>query len=115
MFFAVVGKKKGFDNKVEDIAYIADLLESLILVNLLFYTKVACYYTTKYIICSRIVANKDTNILYNSVIFKNNTKSFLLIQTTIAIYYTKSNQDISKTILYIYKASANHKQNVITW
>jgi len=60
-------------------AYIAKLLESLILVNLILYTKMSCHYIIKRIIYSRIVANKDANIFYNSIIFKDGAKGFLLI------------------------------------
>ena len=60
-------------------AYIAEPLESLIPVNLILYAKISCYYTIKRIICGGIIANKDANIFYNSIIFKDRVKGFPLI------------------------------------
>jgi len=60
-------------------AYIAELLESVIPVNLILYTKISCYYTIKRIVYSGIIANKDANIFYNFIIFKDEAKGFLLI------------------------------------
>ena len=60
-------------------AYIAEPLESLILVNLILYIKISCYYIIKHIVYSRIITNKDANISYNSIIFKNGAKGFPLI------------------------------------
>jgi hypothetical protein len=77
--------------RLRNMAHIADPLEILILINLILYTKVICHHTTKHVICSRIVANKGANIFYDSVIFKDRAKSFLLIQATMATYCTKSN------------------------
>jgi len=79
LLFAIISKKKSFSNKIKDIAYTAEPLESLIPVNLILYAKISCYYTTKRIVYSGIIANKDANISYNSIIFKDGVKGFLLI------------------------------------
>jgi len=79
LLFAIISKEKSFGNKIKDMAYIAEPLESLIPVNLILYTKISCHYTTKYIICGGIIANKDANISHNSIIFKDGVKGFLLI------------------------------------
>ena len=79
MLFTIISKKKSFNNKIKDIAYAAEPLESLILVNLILYTKISCYYIIKRIVYSGIIANKDANISYNSIIFKDGVKGFLLI------------------------------------
>ena len=87
---------------------------SLILVDLTLCTKVICYYITKHVVCKRIIANKDANIFYDSVIFEDRTKSFLFVQNTMALYRTKSNQDISKAILRVYKDDTDRKQKIMT-
>ena len=79
MLFAIISKEKSFNNKIKDIAYIVEPLESLILVNLILYTKISYYYIIKRIVYSGIIANKDANIFYNSIIFKDRAKGFLLI------------------------------------
>jgi len=60
-------------------AYAVKLLKSLIPINLILYTKISCHYIIKYIIYIRIIANKDANIFYNFIIFKDGVKGFLLI------------------------------------
>ena len=77
--FTIISKEKGFSNKIKDMAYIVEPLESLIPVNLILYTKISYYYIIKRIIYSRIIANKGANISYNSIIFKDRAESFLLI------------------------------------
>ena len=39
----------------------------------------SCYYIIKRIVYSGIIANKDANIFYNSIIFKDGAKGFPLI------------------------------------
>jgi len=60
-------------------AHTVELLESLIPVNLILYTKISCHYIIKCIIYSRIITNKDADIFYNFIIFKERAKDFLLI------------------------------------
>jgi len=60
-------------------AYIAEPLESLILVNLILYAEISCYHIIKRIVYSGIIANKNANIFYNSIIFEDGAKGFLLI------------------------------------
>jgi len=79
LLFAIISKEKSFSNKIKDIAYIAEPLGSLILVNLILYAKISCYYIIKRIIYSGIIANKDANIFYNFIIFKDGVKGSPLI------------------------------------
>jgi len=79
MIFIIICKKKNLNNKIKNIIYIINPLESLILINLIFYTKVIYYYTIKYIIYNKIIANKNINIFHDFVIFEDKAKSFPLI------------------------------------
>jgi len=69
---------------------VVDLLLSRILRLFKLLKKVLANYTTKSIICSRVIANNYTNVLYNIIIIKNRKKGIPLMLTIIAFYYIKS-------------------------
>jgi hypothetical protein len=103
-FFFIAIKEIYLYNKVQNISLAANTILKSISINLILFSKIYWDCTTKYIICTRIVANNCSNWLCTAIFFKNWKQDWLLVFTTIAWYCTKTNKNITKLVNIVDKA-----------